>query len=153
MERVSSSLDPSSGNYLTECHVRSFENTSAPFSIEEHDALFKKPTYYPWNFNEYRDFKVHFPRHFRVASVTDDPIDLDRQFQEHILCLPDVLCRGWFRRHGFRSSHSRGWMQSLRFRSVRRSRGLRCPPRLDASAHQVCIRARSSPRMATRRYG
>ena len=40
-------------------HVRSFENSSAPFNIEEHDAVYKMPKYYPWNFNEYQDFKVN----------------------------------------------------------------------------------------------
>jgi hypothetical protein len=39
-------------------NVHSFENTSAPFTINEHDALWKNQKYLPWNFNEYLDFKA-----------------------------------------------------------------------------------------------
>ena len=38
--------------------VLRFENNSAPFDIEEYDAVFKKQKYFPWNFNEYKDFSV-----------------------------------------------------------------------------------------------
>ena len=58
---------------------------------KEHYAVYKKPTYFPWNFNEYRDFKVRVPSFFDVLPsirVTDDRIDSDRQVQERICVLP-----------------------------------------------------------------
>ncbi|KAF8625783.1 hypothetical protein AX15_005173 [Amanita polypyramis BW_CC] len=33
-------------------------NMSAPFNLNEYQALWKHPNYMPWNFTEYRDFKV-----------------------------------------------------------------------------------------------
>ena len=94
-----------SGDPSTE-HPRfcSFENTSAPFSLNEYDALFKKPKYFPWDFNEYKDFKVRVSLFSDVLpwiSITDNRIDLDRQFQERFLCIPHLLCRGWLRRPEF----------------------------------------------------
>ncbi|KAN0123743.1 glycosyltransferase [Russula decolorans] len=35
-----------------------FLNTSTPFDLNEHDAVWKLPTYYPWDFNEYKDFQI-----------------------------------------------------------------------------------------------
>ncbi|KAF9454524.1 glycosyltransferase family 5 protein [Macrolepiota fuliginosa MF-IS2] len=42
-------------------------NTSTPFSLNEYDALWKKPNYLPWNFTEYRDFTI---RNERNSSCT-----------------------------------------------------------------------------------
>ncbi|KIL69786.1 glycosyltransferase family 5 protein [Amanita muscaria Koide BX008] len=36
-----------------------FLNTSAPFDLNEYDAVWKHPNYMPWNFTEYRDFQVN----------------------------------------------------------------------------------------------
>ncbi|GLB34918.1 putative glycoside hydrolase family 13 and glycosyltransferase family 5 protein [Lyophyllum shimeji] len=33
-------------------------NTSAPFTLQEHSAIWKHPSYMPWNFTEYRDFSI-----------------------------------------------------------------------------------------------
>lgn len=33
-------------------------NTSTPFSLNEYNAVWKRPNYMPWNFTEYRDFTV-----------------------------------------------------------------------------------------------
>ncbi|KAF8163338.1 modular protein with glycoside hydrolase family 13 and glycosyltransferase family 5 domains [Crassisporium funariophilum] len=33
-------------------------NTSTPFSLNEYNAVWKDPSYIPWNFSEYRDFKI-----------------------------------------------------------------------------------------------
>lgn len=35
-----------------------FLNTSTPFDLGEHDAVWKDPLYVPWGFEEYKDFKV-----------------------------------------------------------------------------------------------
>ncbi|KAI0079915.1 glycoside hydrolase family 13 and glycosyltransferase family 5 protein [Panus rudis PR-1116 ss-1] len=35
-----------------------FLNTSAPFTLDEHDAVWKKPKYAPWGFDEYKDFAI-----------------------------------------------------------------------------------------------
>ncbi|KAF9265419.1 glycoside hydrolase family 13/glycosyltransferase family 5 protein [Marasmius fiardii PR-910] len=35
-----------------------FLNTSTPFSLNEHNAVWKNPRYVPWNFTEYRDFTI-----------------------------------------------------------------------------------------------
>ncbi|KAF7778692.1 CAZyme family GH13 [Agaricus bisporus var. burnettii] len=35
-----------------------YQNTSTPFSTDEHTALWKNPDYMPWNFTEYRDFTI-----------------------------------------------------------------------------------------------
>lgn len=36
----------------------SFANTSAPFSINEYDAVWKHPKYAPWGIDEYQDFRI-----------------------------------------------------------------------------------------------
>ncbi|KAF4615437.1 hypothetical protein D9613_003090 [Agrocybe pediades] len=33
-------------------------NTSTPFSLNEYNAIWKRPNYVPWNFTEYRDFNI-----------------------------------------------------------------------------------------------
>jgi alpha-1,3-glucan synthase len=33
-------------------------NTSTEFDLNEHDAVWKDPTYYPWDFNTYKDFNI-----------------------------------------------------------------------------------------------
>ncbi|KAI0341602.1 glycoside hydrolase family 13 and glycosyltransferase family 5 domain-containing protein [Trametopsis cervina] len=35
-----------------------FLNTSAPFQLQEHNALWKHPRYTPWGFDEYTDFQI-----------------------------------------------------------------------------------------------
>ncbi|KAF9541123.1 glycoside hydrolase [Agrocybe pediades] len=39
-------------------------NTSTPFSIDEYNAIWKRPNYAPWNFTEYRDFNIDNTRNF-----------------------------------------------------------------------------------------
>ncbi|KAL4253159.1 glycosyltransferase group 1 family protein [Abortiporus biennis] len=34
-------------------------NTSTPFDLNEHDAVWKKPRYSPWGFDEYQDFEIN----------------------------------------------------------------------------------------------
>ncbi len=41
-----------------------FLNSSATFDLNEHNAVWKKPRYYPWDFNEYKDFQAR--RAFRM---------------------------------------------------------------------------------------
>ncbi|KAI9466337.1 glycoside hydrolase family 13 and glycosyltransferase family 5 protein [Lactarius psammicola] len=36
----------------------SFLNTSTPFDLSEHDAVWKHPRYSPWGFDEYQDFQI-----------------------------------------------------------------------------------------------
>lgn len=33
-------------------------NQKTPFSLNEYNAVWKRPSYIPWNFSEYRDFQV-----------------------------------------------------------------------------------------------
>jgi alpha-1,3-glucan synthase len=35
-----------------------FLNSSATFSLNEHDAVWKHPKYAPWGFDEYKDFQA-----------------------------------------------------------------------------------------------
>lgn len=51
-------LRNSSHSFRSQCRVRSFENSSAPFNIEEYDVVWKDPKYYPWNFQRYLDWTV-----------------------------------------------------------------------------------------------
>ena len=53
-----SALRNSYSSFRSQRRVRSFENKTAPFSIEEYDVVWKNQKYNPWNFNEYLDFKV-----------------------------------------------------------------------------------------------
>lgn len=36
----------------------SFQNTSAPFTIDEYNVAWKKPNYIPWDFSTYKDFNI-----------------------------------------------------------------------------------------------
>ncbi|KIY43381.1 glycoside hydrolase family 13 and glycosyltransferase family 5 protein [Fistulina hepatica ATCC 64428] len=45
-------------------------NTSAPFSLDEYDAVWKKPNYMPWNFTEYKDFDIHDDRNMSCKLPT-----------------------------------------------------------------------------------
>lgn len=46
---------------FTDSHVSySYLNTSAPFDLHEHNAVWKHPRYMPWGFEEYTDFSVCF---------------------------------------------------------------------------------------------
>ena len=38
--------------------VARFLNSSAPFSLNEYDTVWKLPPYAPWGFDEYPDFKI-----------------------------------------------------------------------------------------------
>jgi alpha-1,3-glucan synthase len=42
--------------YVFYSHFSVFLNTSTPFDLNEHDAVWKHPSYSPWGFDEYRDF-------------------------------------------------------------------------------------------------
>lgn len=54
-----SAWNPSSYDSFRSTHcICSFENTSAPFNIEEYDVEYKSQNYLPWNFDQYRDFNV-----------------------------------------------------------------------------------------------
>lgn len=33
-------------------------NVSTPFSLNEYNAIYKRPNYAPWGFDEYADFRV-----------------------------------------------------------------------------------------------
>ncbi|KAG8940827.1 Cell wall alpha-1,3-glucan synthase ags1 [Tulasnella sp. 424] len=37
---------------------KGYENSSAPFSLSEYDAVWKHPKYAPWGIDEYQDFKI-----------------------------------------------------------------------------------------------
>ena len=57
-------------------------NASAPFSLDEYDAVFKKPKCYPCDLDEYKDFKARAfpsPDANPLISVADGQIDLDQQ--------------------------------------------------------------------------
>lgn len=46
-------------------------NMSAPFSLDEYQALWKLPNFMPWNFTEYKDFQVCSLVTFRMRRVND----------------------------------------------------------------------------------
>jgi alpha-1,3-glucan synthase len=51
-------------------------NTSTPFDLNEHDAVWKHPRYIPWGFDEYKDFKARDP-----AMSREDYILIRRLYQ------------------------------------------------------------------------
>jgi len=57
------------------CHITSFTsfrylNSSATFSLNEHDAVWKKPRYAPWGFDEYQDFQArHAPHAWKDLTI------------------------------------------------------------------------------------
>ena len=96
MGRVSLSLWNASycDSFRSTHRARSFENSSAPFNINEYDAVYKQPEYFPWNFNKYQDWSVCIGLLIiQRVRVTDDQINLDRQFQERIMRVPHILFR------------------------------------------------------------
>lgn len=52
---------------ITFCVLFRYLNTSAPFDINEYNAIWKNPNYMPWNFTQYRDFDVR--PFFEVLSL------------------------------------------------------------------------------------
>ena len=72
MERVNS---PSClKESLTNNPLKSFENASAPFTLDEYDAVWKDPKYYPWNFQQYLDFNVSTDR-FLIPAPSTNPLN------------------------------------------------------------------------------
>uniref|UniRef100_A0A0W0GDS6 alpha-1,3-glucan synthase n=1 Tax=Moniliophthora roreri TaxID=221103 RepID=A0A0W0GDS6_MONRR len=49
---------------------RGYLNTSTPFSLNEHIAVWKHPEYVPWNFTEYRDFSFNNTRNYSCTMPT-----------------------------------------------------------------------------------
>jgi len=49
---------------------KGYENASAPFSLDEYDATWKDPKYYPWNFQRYLDFQVDNDRNASCSLPT-----------------------------------------------------------------------------------
>ncbi|KAG6866947.1 hypothetical protein C0991_003863 [Blastosporella zonata] len=47
-----------------------FLNTSTPFDLGEHTAIWKEPNYMPWNFTEYRDFSINNERNTSCVLPT-----------------------------------------------------------------------------------
>lgn len=49
-----------------------YENTSAPFDLDEYDVVWKKPKYAPWGFDEYKDFVVSaFQSYYTLSGLTE----------------------------------------------------------------------------------
>jgi alpha-1,3-glucan synthase len=42
--------------------MRSAENTTAQFDLNEYETVWKNPVYAPWGFRQYADFNVSAPR-------------------------------------------------------------------------------------------
>lgn len=57
MGRVSA-LWNSCSSFSSQRRVRSYENKTAPFNIEEYNVVWKNQKYNPWNFSTYLDWNV-----------------------------------------------------------------------------------------------
>ena len=66
--------------------IRIFESISALFSLDEYDALFKKPKYFPLDFDEYKEFEDTF--FCCIESITMQPYDFKALVPTHIWAPP-----------------------------------------------------------------
>lgn len=85
--------------------VRRLENTLANIQDRRLRRRSQETKYFPWDFDEYRDFKVRGNPllSVRVFGLLTIEFILDRQLQERALCVPHVLYRA-----GYRCSELRG---------------------------------------------